>query len=156
MSASARIPDLKSDVKALPKCANNRHQPVGIPPKRVWHCCLIRRTVSYGRDLRAMPQEPLSRVERRLERVGLAGHRGSAPSLPPWAIADSSTYGHGKLNVRRALTPPANASEGANLRAASPARRCLASRLYSNRADDLLRRARIRRRRDDPCRCRRC
>jgi hypothetical protein len=66
------------------------------------------------------------------------------------------TYGHGKLNVRRALTPPANTSEGANLRATSPARRCLASRLYSNRADDLLRRARIRRRRDDPCRCRRC
>src|SRR5260221_11336698 len=66
------------------------------------------------------------------------------------------TYGHGKLNVRRALTPPANASEGANLRATSPARRGLAFRPYSNRADDLLRRARIRRRRDDPCRYRRC
>src|SRR5258705_5179236 len=86
----------------------------------------------------------------------LAGHRGSAPSLPPWAIADSSTYGHGKLNVRRALTPPANASEGANLRATSPARRCLASRLCSKPADELLRSARIRRRRDDPCRYRRC
>jgi hypothetical protein len=80
-------------------------------------------------------------VDRGSNESGLAGHRGSAPSLPPRAIADSSTCGHGKLNVRRALAPPANASEGADLRATSPARRCLASRLCSNRADDLLRRA---------------
>jgi hypothetical protein len=136
--------------------ANNRHQPMGIPPKRVWHCCLIRRTISYGGDLRAMPREPLSRVERRLERVRFSWTSGKRAVASALAIADSWAYEHGKLNLRRALTAPANASEGADLRATSPARRCLASRLYGIRADDLLRRARIRRRRDDPCRCRRC
>src|SRR5262249_40083232 len=36
---------------------------------RVWRCCLIRRTVSYGRDLRTVPQEPPNRVERRLSAI---------------------------------------------------------------------------------------
>src|SRR5450631_1821835 len=51
------------------------------------------------------------------------------------------TYGHathGKLNVRRALTPPANPRERADLCATSPADRCLISWLDVVRADDLL------------------
>src|SRR5438876_8548270 len=49
--------------------ANNRHQPVGIPSKPLWRCRLVRRTVAHGLDLRAMPQEPPSRVERRLSAI---------------------------------------------------------------------------------------
>src|SRR5262249_49020952 len=37
--------------------------------KRVWHCWPIRRRIFYGRDLRTMPQEPPSRVERRLSAI---------------------------------------------------------------------------------------
>jgi hypothetical protein len=44
----------------------------------------------------------------------------------------------GKLNVRRALTPPANPRERADLCATSPADRCLTSRLDVMRADDPL------------------
>src|SRR5712671_812873 len=52
-----------------------------------------------------------------------------------------TTYGHathGKLNVRRALTPPANPRERADLCATSPADRCLISWLDVMRANDLL------------------
>src|SRR5258708_39485203 len=101
-------------------------------------------------------QELWSRVERGLERVRFSWASGKRAVASAMAIADSWAYEHGKLNLRRALTAPANASEGADLRTTSPARRCLASRHYGIRADDLLRRARIRRRRDDPCRCPRC
>jgi hypothetical protein len=123
---------------------------------RVCHYRLIPRAASYGRDLRALPQEPLSRVECRLERVRFSWTSGKRAVASAVAITDSWAYGHRKLDLRCALTAPANASEGADLRATSPARRCLASRLYGIRADDLLRRARIGRRRDDPRRCRRC
>src|SRR5258706_12479740 len=41
----------------------------GHPVKTCLDCRLIRRTVSYGLDLRAMPEEPPSRVERRLSAI---------------------------------------------------------------------------------------
>ena len=43
-----------------------------------------------------------------------------------------------KLNVRRALTPPANPRERADLWATSPAERCLTSWIDVMRADDPL------------------
>ena len=53
-------------------------------------------------------------------------------------LGASSACEHGKGNVRRGLTPPANPGERRDLRATSPARRCLAPRLDTMRADDLL------------------
>src|SRR6516165_12130223 len=54
----------------LPKTAcQHPAQLDGYRQKCVWHCWLIRRRVFYGRDLRAMPQEPPSRVERRLSAI---------------------------------------------------------------------------------------
>src|SRR5258707_9842970 len=41
----------------------------GHPVKTCLDCRLIHRTVSYGLDLRAMPQEPPSRIERRLSAI---------------------------------------------------------------------------------------
>jgi TolB-like protein/class 3 adenylate cyclase/Tfp pilus assembly protein PilF len=41
----------------------------GQPVKTRLDCCLIHRTVSYGLDLPAMPQEPRSRIERRLSAI---------------------------------------------------------------------------------------
>jgi hypothetical protein len=88
-NASLRIFDTFSKTTFATLSANNRHQPVDTPPKRVWHCCLIRRAASYGRDLRAMPQEPLSRVERRLERVRFSWTSGKRAVASAVAIADS-------------------------------------------------------------------
>src|SRR5438876_6030287 len=51
------------------KGANRRHRQVGQPVKTRLDCRLIHRTVSYGLDLPAMPQEPPSRIERRLSAI---------------------------------------------------------------------------------------
>jgi len=160
--ARCRSAGLKGANRTLLDAAGTSHlcqQPTSAGGHRAKTRLALLSDPSYSmlwRDLRAMPQEPLSRVERRRERARFSWTSGKRAVASAVAIADSWAYEHGKLNLRRALTAPANASEGADLRATSPARRCLASRLYGIRADDLLRRARIRRRRDDPCRCRRC
>jgi hypothetical protein len=82
------------------------------------------------------------------EKSGQASGKSALPSIADFvrgyrhvSNVPLAAYGHathGKLNVRRALTPPANPRERADLRATSPAERCLTFWLDVMRADDPL------------------
>ncbi|WP_340627415.1 adenylate/guanylate cyclase domain-containing protein [Bradyrhizobium japonicum] len=82
-SACPRCDDFRSDRinrhrQIGPAClerANNGHQPVGSQKTRLG-CRPIHRTVSNGLNLRAMPQDPPRRIERRLSAILAADMAG--------------------------------------------------------------------------------
>src|SRR5262249_55266449 len=79
--------------------------------KRVWHCWPIRRRIFYGRDLRTMPQEPPSRVERRLSAILAADVAGYSR---PMHNDEEAT--HAKLTALRTdAVAPAIAEHGGRI-----------------------------------------
>jgi class 3 adenylate cyclase len=96
--------------------ASNRHQPVGKADETRLDSRLIRHRISFRLDLRTMPQEPPSRIERRLSAIlaaDVAGYSrlmgldevGTAHVLREHrAVSDGLVARHGVVSSRPRAT----------------------------------------------------